>query len=219
MRNEFLNGKKAVLFDLDGTLVDSMWMWKDIDIEFLGRFGYGLPEDLQREIEGMSFSETASYFKERFSLPMTVEEIKDCWIAMSIEKYRTEVGLKPGALEFLKYCRERGIRTGVATSNGRDMVDAVIESLKIGDYLGEVATACEVAAGKPEPDIYLEVARRLSVEPEECLVFEDIPAGIVAGKRAGMTGLAVQDEFSKDLETEKRELADGFIRDYFELLQ
>lgn len=219
MRNEFLNGKKAVLFDLDGTLVDSMWMWKDIDIEFLGRFGYGLPEDLQREIEGMSFSETASYFKERFSLPMTVEEIKDCWIAMSIEKYRTEVGLKPGALEFLKYCRERGFRTGVATSNGRDMVDAVIESLKIGDYLGEVATACEVAAGKPEPDIYLEVARRLSVEPEECLVFEDIPAGIVAGKRAGMTVLAVQDEFSKDLETEKRELADGFIRDYFELLQ
>ena len=215
MRNEFLNGKKAVLFDLDGTLVDSMWMWKDIDIEFLGRFGYGLPEDLQREIEGMSFSETASYFKERFSLPMTVEEIKDCWIAMSIEKYRTEVGLKPGALEFLKYCRERGIRTGVATSNGRDMVDAVIESLKIGDYLGEVATACEVEAGKPEPDIYLEVARRLSVEPEECLVFEDIPAGIVAGKRAGMTVLAVQDEFSKDLETEKRELADGFIRDYF----
>ena len=214
MRNEFLNGKKAVLFDLDGTLVDSMWMWKDIDIEFLGRFGYGLPEDLQREIEGMSFSETASYFKERFSLPMTVEEIKDCWIAMSIEKYRTEVGLKPGALEFLKYCRERGIRTGVATSNGRDMVDAVIESLKIGDYLGEVATACEVAAGKPEPDIYLEVARRLSVEPEECLVFEDIPAGIVAGKRAGMTVLAVQ-----DLEPEKRELADGFIRDYFELLQ
>ena len=219
MRNEFLNGKKAVLFDLDGTLVDSMWMWKDIDIEFLGRFGYGLPEDLQREIEGMSFSETASYFKERFSLPMTVEEIKDCWIAMSIEKYRTEAGLKPGALEFLKYCRERGIRTGVATSNGRDMVDAVIESLKIGDYLGEVATACEVAAGKPEPDIYLEVARRLSVEPEECLVFEDIPAGIVAGKRAGMTVLAVQDEFPKDLEPEKRELADGFIRDYFELLQ
>lgn len=219
MRNDFLNGKKAVLFDLDGTLVDSMWMWKDIDIEFLGRFGYGLPEDLQREIEGMSFSETASYFKERFSLPMTVEEIKDCWIAMSIEKYRTEVGLKPGALEFLKYCRERGIRTGVATSNGRDMVDAVIESLKIGDYLGEVATACEMAAGKPEPDIYLEVARRLSVKPEECLVFEDIPAGIVAGKRAGMTVLAVQDEFSKDLETEKRELADGFIRDYFELLQ
>ena len=115
---------------------------------------------------------------------MTVEEIKDCWIAMSIEKYRTEVGLKPGALEFLKYCRERGIRTGVATSNGRDMVDAVIESLKIGDYLGEVATACEVAAGKPEPDIYLEVARRLAVEPEECLVFEDIPAGI-RGRKAG----------------------------------
>ncbi len=219
MMKELLTDKKAVLFDLDGTLVDSMWMWKDIDIEFLGRFGLECPEDLQRKIEGMSFSETAEYFLKRFCLPLSVEEIKECWIRMSIEKYRNEVGLKPGAREFLEYCRKNGIRTGVATSNGRDMVDAVIESLKIGQYLQEVATACEVPAGKPEPDIYLEVARRLGVKPEDCLVFEDIPAGIVAGKRAGMTVIAVEDEFSRPLEEEKKALADGFIRDYHELLQ
>lgn len=219
MMNEFLKNKEAVLFDLDGTLVDSMWMWEEIDNEFLGRFGYKCPDDLSRVIEGMSFSETAVYFKERFCLPMTLEEIKDCWIRMSIGKYRNEVGLKPGAMEFLKYCRANGIKTGIATSSGRDMVDAVIESLKIGNYLQVVTTACEVAAGKPEPDIYLEVAKRLCVKPETCLVFEDIPAGILAGKRAGMTVLAVADEFSKDLEAEKRELADGFIRDYTELLQ
>ena len=64
------NEIKAVIFDLDGTLVDSMWMWKQIDIEFLGRFGHECPEDLQKVIEGMSFSETAVYFKERFDLPM-----------------------------------------------------------------------------------------------------------------------------------------------------
>lgn len=219
MMNEFLKNKEAVLFDLDGTLVDSMWMWEEIDNEFLGRFGYKCPDDLSRVIEGMSFSETAVYFKERFCLPMTLEEIKDCWIRMSIGKYRNEVGLKPGAMEFLEYCRANGIKTGIATSSGRDMVDAVIESLKIGNYLQVVTTACEVAAGKPEPDIYLEVAKRLCVKPETCLVFEDIPAGILAGKRAGMTVLAVADEFSKDLESEKRELADGFIRDYTELLQ
>ena len=89
--------KKAVIFDLDGTLVDSMWMWKAIDIEYLGRYGYECPPFLQKEIEGMSFSETAIYFKETFRLPDTLEEIKQAWVEMSIEKYRREVPLKAGA--------------------------------------------------------------------------------------------------------------------------
>lgn len=218
MIKELLNGKKAALFDLDGTLVDSMWMWKEIDIEFLSRFGYECPDDLQKVIEGMSFSETAVYFKERFEISMTLDEIKACWIEMSIDKYRYEVPLKTGALEFLKYCKEHGLKTGIATSNGRDMVDAVIGSLKIGEYLDVITTACEVKAGKPEPDIYLEAARRLSVKPEDCIVFEDIPAGIIAGKRAGMTVIAVEDDFSREMKDEKCGLSDGFIDDYFELM-
>ena len=76
---------------------------------------------------------------------------------------------------------------------------------------------CEVAAGKPAPDIYLETARRLQVNPEECVVFEDIPAGILAGKRAGMTVFAVEDEFSKELRAEKESLADYFIEDFLQL--
>lgn len=212
------SGKQAALFDLDGTLVDSMWMWGAIDVEFLGRFGFDCPPDLQRTIEGMSFSETAAYFKERFALPMTIEEIKACWIAMSIDKYKTCVPLKPGAGEFLRYCKEQGLKTGIATSNAREMVDAVVDALQIGKYLDAVTTACEVAAGKPEPDIYLETASRLGVSAADCVVFEDVPAGILAGKRAGMTVLAVRDDFSENLEAEKRSLADGFIDDYFELL-
>ena len=218
MIKELLNGKKAVLFDLDGTLVDSMWMWKQIDIEFLGEYGYDCPDDLQKSIEGMSFSETAVYFKERFHLPLSLDEIKACWTQMSIDKYRYEVPMKKGAMEFLQYCKENGIQTGIATSNGREMVDAVIGSLNIGDYLQEITTACEVKAGKPEPDIYLEVAKRLGVNPSDCIVFEDIPAGIIAGKRAGMTVVAVEDDFSRAMKEEKCALADGFIEDYFELL-
>lgn len=213
-----INEKKAVIFDLDGTLVDSMWMWKSIDMEFLGSRGYSCPENLQKEIEGMSFSETAFYFKERFKLKETLEEIKDIWAKMSIEKYRKEVPLKPGAGEFLKYIAERGLKAGIATSNGRQMVEAVIESLNIGQYFQVVATSCEVAAGKPSPDIYLKVAKELLVSPAQCLVFEDVPAGIMAGKRAGMTVCAIDDEFSREMEKEKRELADYFIYDYYEIL-
>ncbi len=218
MRNEFLNGKKAVLFDLDGTLVDSMWMWKDIDIEFLARYGYECPEDLQKAIEGMSFSETAVYFKERFALPIELDEIKRIWTEMSIDKYRNEVPLKPGAGEFLRRLKERGVALGIATSNGRDMVDAVLGSLGIEGLFDNVTVGCEVANGKPAPDIYLHVAGLLGVRPENCLVFEDVPAGILAGKRAGMEVCAVEDAFSREFAGEKRSLADYFITDYFELL-
>ena len=166
----------------------------------------------------MSFSETAVYFKERFKLPLSLDEIKAIWVQMSIEKYRYEVPLKPGVPEFLKYCRENGIRTGIGTSNGSEIVDAVLTSLNVKEYFDVVVTACEVAHGKPEPDIYQEVAKRLGVKPEECLVFEDIPAGIMAGKAAGMPVIAVEDDFSKDLMDEKRALADAVIADYRELL-
>jgi len=217
MIKNFLENKKAILFDLDGTLVDSMWMWKAIDIEFLGEYGYECPDDIQRAIEGMSFSETAVYFKERFDLPLSLDEIKAIWVKMSIDKYRHEVPLKPGVLEFLKYCKENGIRTGIGTSNGSEIVDAVLTSLKVKEYFDVVVTACEVAHGKPEPDIYLEVARRLGVEPSCCMVFEDVPAGILAGKRAGMRVCAVEDAFSTGMREEKMELADFYIDDYNEL--
>ena len=81
-----LTGKKAVIFDMDGTLLDSMWMWKQIDVEYLARFGIELPLQLEREIEGKSYTETATYFKERFALKQSVEEIKQDWYEMTAEK-------------------------------------------------------------------------------------------------------------------------------------
>ena len=209
---------KGVIFDLDGTLVDSMWMWKAIDIEYLGKRGLDCPEDLQKKIEGMSFSETAVYFKERFHLPDSLEEIKAEWTRMSLDKYENQVPLKPGAGRFLRLLKDHNIPMGIATSNGQAMVDGVLDALKIRPFFDSVATACEVKAGKPAPDIYLYVAGKLGVKPEDCLAFEDVPAGIQAGKAAGMRVIAMADEFSRAMEEEKRRLADFWADDFDQVI-
>ncbi len=162
-----LKHAKAVLFDLDGTLVDSMWMWKDIDMEYLGKYGITLPPELQEYIEGMSFSEVSAYFKETFKIKESLEEIKSEWVSMAKYKYTHEVPLKPGALRFLKHLKEQGIPMGIATSNSRDLLDAVLKSLEIAPYFDCCMTSCEAGAGKPAPDIYLKVAELLKTEPKE----------------------------------------------------
>ena len=212
-----LENIKAVIFDLDGSLVDSMWIWRDIDIEYLGRFDIELPKELQTEIEGKSFSETAVYFKERFDIPDSLEQMKEDWNRMAWDKYMNEVMLKPGADVFLHHCLDKGIKLGIATSNSRQLVEAVANARGFGKDFDCIMTACEVEKGKPSPDIYLAVADKLGVEPEECLVFEDITPGIMAGKNAGMRVCAVEDDYSMHQIEEKKALADYYIKDYYEI--
>ena len=212
-----LTNIKAVIFDLDGTLIDSMGIWKGIDIEYLGARGLELPDDLQRSIEGMSFSETANYFKERFQLSDTIDEIKAAWNRMAWDKYSKEILFKTGAKEFVHYLRENGIKTGIATSNSTELVKAVLGNHNMEKQFDSIRTSCEVSKGKPAPDIYELVAKDLGVEPSECLVFEDIPQGIMAGKNAGMKVCAVEDSYSALVVDKKRELADYYINDYFEI--
>lgn len=209
----------AVIFDLDGTLVDSMWMWKSIDIEYLGKFGIAFPEDLQRCIEGMSFSETAIYFKKRFGLKDSLDQIKSDWNAMAWDKYLNEVPLKEGVPELLEYLKLNNIPAGIATSNSKELVELIIEKHGIGDYFASIRTSCEVAKGKPSPDIYLLVAKDLNVEPSRCLVFEDVLQGIMAGKNAAMRVCAVYDEFSEDDLEQKQRLADYYVRSLTEVLK
>lgn len=217
MKHEMLKNKKAVIFDLDGTLVDSMWIWRAIDIAYLGRHGIALPEDLQSKIEGMSFDETALYFKETFGIVDDVEEMKRIWNEMAAEKYSREVPLKEGAGELLAYCKKQGIRLGIATSNSRELVERVIQALHLEGVFDCVLTGTDQFKGKPAPDIYLAVAAELNVPAADCLVFEDIPVGIQAGKSAGMTVCAVEDAYSADKRAEKKRLADYFITSYREL--
>ena len=210
---------EAVIFDLDGSMVDSMWMWRAIDIEYLGRFDIELPENLQACIEGMSFSETAVYFKERFQLPDDPDTIKADWNRMAWDKYAYEVPVKDGVTELLEYCMEHGIKAGIATSNSRELVENVVKVHNLGRYFGCIMTGCDVAKGKPAPDIYLAVAKELDVSPENCLVFEDIIPGIQAGKAAGMRVCAVYDKYSEHQDEEKHRLADYYTYQFKELIE
>ncbi len=210
---------KAVIFDLDGTLIDSMWMWRDIDIDFLGRYGIEYPENLQSEIEGMSFSETAVYFKSHFQLNESLEDIKNEWNQMAWDKYTKEVPLKEGALELLQYLKKNNIKAGIATSNSRELVDLTIRNLNVREYFKSIRTSCEVEKGKPAPDIYHLVAKDLEVAADNCLVFEDVIQGIMAGKNAGMKVCAVYDLFSEEDTAKKQELADYYIESFKELFK
>lgn len=217
--NSFMNLKyKGVIFDLDGTLVDSMWMWHEIDIEYLGRFGIELPDKLQSEIEGMSFYETAVYFKDRFKIEDSLEEIMQDWNRMAWDKYTYEVPLKPGVSEFLKFLKDNGVKTGIATSNSRELTEQILKVHGIDSFMDIIVTGSEVTNGKPAPDIYLEAARKLGIDPKDCVAFEDIIPGIQAAKDAGMMVYCVDDVYSKDQWDIKVQISDDCIHDYKEVL-
>ncbi|MBQ8327354.1 MAG: HAD family phosphatase [Lachnospiraceae bacterium] len=209
---------KGVIFDLDGTLVDSMWMWHEIDIEYLGRFGIELPDKLQSEIEGMSFYETAVYFKDRFQIKDSLDKIMADWNQMAWDKYTYEVPLKSGVKEFLLFLKNNGVKTGIATSNSRELTEQILKVHNIEEFLDVIVTGSEVTNGKPAPDIYLEAARKLGVKPSECVAFEDIIPGIQAAKNAGMLVYCVDDAYSKEQWDDKVKLSDLAIYDYNEVL-
>lgn len=210
-----LTDKKAVIFDMDGSLVDSMWLWPEVDHIYMTRHNLTMPENFHKDIEGMSYEETAQYFMETFpTLDCTAEEIMQEWLEMTLELYRTKVFLKPGADKFLERMQEENILLGIATSNARELAEAALDALGIKDCFTAICTSGEVAAGKPAPDVFLKAAELMKVDPKHCLVFEDVPNGIRAGKNAGMTVCAVEDDFSKPDEAEKRSLADFYIRDF-----
>ena len=208
---------QAVIFDLDGSLVDSMWIWRQIDIEYLARYGLELPEDLQSCIEGMSFKETAEYFKQRFDIPETIFEMQSTWNQMAWDKYAEEITLKAGAKEFLKSCRDRGIKLGIASSNSRELINVCLKRNQVEDYFECIMCGTDGLPGKPAPDIYLAAAKKLGVSPVRCLVFEDIVPGILAGKNAGMRVCAVEDLYSMNQKAEKIAQADFYIKDFYDI--
>ncbi len=213
------NKYDAVIFDLDGTLVDSMWIWKEVDVDYLYNItGGNYTEDLHKEIEGMSTTETATYFKEKFNIEDDIEVIKAQWIQMAEDYYRSKVFLKKGALELLEQLKGLGIKIGIGTSNFRYLAEEVLKSNDVIEYFDTIRTSCEFDNGKPFPDVFLGVADDLDVDPSRCLVFEDTHAGVKAANRAGMDVIGVRDEMSLKYREDIERDVIKYIEDFSVLL-
>ena len=194
----FLDGFKGVIFDLDGTLLDSMSVWQQVDIDFLAKRGIAVPEDYQDAVKNMYFSTAAVYTKERFSLSDTVEEIMAEWVQLGFEAYKNRVRLKAGAKRLLNYLYENNVKLAFATANEEQLSEAVLTSNGVWELFSANAYVAETGKDKSEPEVYLLACKRLGVKPSECVVFEDILQGIEGAKKGGFTVCGVFDESSKE---------------------
>lgn len=213
-----MNDIKAVIFDLDGTLVDSMWVWEQIDIDFLKSKGYTPPEDLKDAITHLTFTQTAEYFKNRFNLSDSIDEIKNTWHNMAYNFYSSKVFIKEGVVPFFEKLKSLNIKIGLATSSSVVLLEATLKNNGIYDLFDAITVTDEVKKSKENPDVYLLAAKKLNVSPENCVVFEDIIAAVRGAKLAGMKVVGVYDKASDDQKEILIETCDKYIHSYNELL-
>jgi HAD superfamily hydrolase (TIGR01509 family) len=213
-----LSGIKAAIFDMDGTLIDSMGVWSKIDIAFLEKRGFQVPEDLKSNIEHLTFLECAQYFKNNFLIQDTLQEIMDEWTEMAKNEYEYNIKLKPGVKEYLKFLKDLGIKLSIATSNNLSLIEKVLKSNGIYYFFDAITTIDEVTRGKNFPDIYLLAAEKLEVLPKECLVFEDILPAVLGAKAAGMKVIGIHDAYSDYQREDIMKHADKYIFEFYELI-
>ena len=217
-RENWLKNIEGAVFDLDGTLLDSSWVWEKVDEKFLGDRGFQVPDDYVDEISPLGAERAAVYTIERFGLNEDKDDIVREWIEMAKKEYATEVVCKPYAKEFLEELHKLNIKMAVATSSDRKLFMKTLEREGILKYFQKIVTVDEVERGKGYPDIYEEAARRIKVNPHKCLVFEDILAGVTGASLGEFNVVAVFDEKSKHNWEKIKSISKYSINDYKELL-
>ena len=205
---------KAAIFDLDGTLLDSMWVWSKVDFDFLGKRGIDPPEDYVENISSLNFREAAAYTVERFSLGDSVEEVMQEWYDLAKVEYSSSVKMKEGALDYLLALKDAGVKLAVATSLPPVLHVPALKNNGILHLFDAVCCTDEVERGKRFPDVYYLAMRRIQEDPESCVIFEDIPPAVKSAKLTGARVCAVFDEASALWWKEMSDAADMLIYDY-----
>lgn len=205
---------KAAIFDLDGTLIDSMGVWEKIDIAFLSKRNLPVPDHYIKEICARSFQEAAEYTIKLFHLEESVPSLINEWNSMAVYEYGHSIKLKPYAREYLFKLKARGIKLGTATCLPKVLSEPVLKNNGIYDLFDIQCSADEVKCGKNSPDIFYLAAEKLGVAPEDCIVFEDLLPGIISAKATGMTVFCIHDPYSEGHAEEIQKIADGYLYDF-----
>ena len=180
----------AVVFDLDGVIVDSEQVWDEVRENYVREVGGTYTDSATRDMMGMSSVEWSRYMADRLGVPGTPEEINAAIVERMLERYGQAPPLIPGAVEAVRRCAERW-PLAVASSSNPELIEVVLDVARLHDVIPVVVSSQEVARGKPAPDVYLEAARRLGVDPQLCAAVEDSHNGIRSAKAAGMRVVAI----------------------------
>lgn len=209
------NHGKAAIFDLDGTLLDSMGVWDQVDIDFLAKRGIEVPADYMGKVAAMQFRQIAEYTIARFGLPDTPEALMQEWDDMARVAYSTVVEAKPHAVEYLSYLKRSGAKLAVATSLPPALREPAMKHVGIFDYFDQIVSVDDANdVGKDRPDVFLLAAGRLGVVPEQCTVFEDLLVAMRSAKSVGMRVWAIHDDSSDGDWPDICGLADGVLFDF-----
>ncbi len=216
---DFFNHMEGAIFDLDGTVLDSSWVWDKVDLKFLGSRGFDVPDDYVEAISPLGAKRAAVYTIERFGLwNEKPEDLMQEWFEIAKKEYKDKVLCKPGAVEYIHKLYNSGIKLAVATSSERELFLHTLERENILSCFSHIVTVSEVERGKGYPDIYEEAARRMKINPHNCVVFEDILAGVSGAKLGEFYVVAVQDRKSVHHRRKIEEMADYYIEAFTDLL-
>ena len=208
----------AVIFDMDGTLIDSTGLWHEIDKAFFAKRNLELPKDYAQHIVHLGLTQAAVYTKETYGIKESAQEIMDEWHQMSLDMYQNDVELKSGALELLELFKNNGVKMAIATANDESLYMPCINRLGIGKYFDFIADVNSAKEGKQSAKIYLDLAKQLSSSPENTIVFEDMPTCVKTAHKSGFITIAVFDNASSAFDEEKRSHSDLFINNFDEIL-
>lgn len=199
------------IFDLDGTLLDSLWVWEEVDRRFLQRRGIAVPSDYMHAVSLMEYSRAAEYTIERFGLTDGPRAVMDEWTELSVGAYERECKLKAGVKDYLIELAARGVKLAVATSATPEMCFPALERNGILDMFEAIVTTSEIGRGKAFPDVYLRAAKIIKLAPASCAVYEDNLRALLTAKNAGFFTVGVFDEYSRADTDEMLDKADAFL--------
>jgi HAD superfamily hydrolase (TIGR01509 family) len=206
---------RAVIFDMDGLLLDTETLWHAAEVELFTRHGGEFTWDDKMAVIGTSYDFTADYFADRLGLPrQRGHELVSEMISLMHDLVRRSVDARPGAVELVEGLREVAVPLGLASNSPRFLVDDALATARLGDAFDTIVTSDDVEHSKPAPDIYLLACSRLGVEPADALALEDSASGVAAAKAAGLTCIAVPQFAETDVSA-----ADRIVDSLEELLE